>query len=965
MTAPVATLMIELAANTARLASDMNSVKGQVSGAMNEVTRVTNIAKTAFAALGVTLSAAAFVNLIKNSIEATASLHELAQQTGVSVEALSAFRDVGATSGTTAEQVSSAMAKLAKNMAVANEDSKGTAQAIKALGLNFEDFRRLKPEDQMQAVAKAMDGFADGTGKTAVAMTLFGKSGAELLPFMKDLASQGELVARVTAEQAAQADEFTDNLALLKVSSQATTREFTNAMLPALAQGSKAFLSALTSAGGLRDQIKKLADDGSITRWTKQGIIGLTYIMDMMSGVKRAFQSVGEILGAMVASAVVSFGGLADAAKRVFAGDFAGALKAVRDSEREVANISEDLKRTLSETWSAETIGQKIRARMAEIDELGKTAQAVKPALDMRAEIDGNAEATKRATKAQEEHLEKIRVTAGYELQLIEVTAKRIELTGQSAAELKAEAEAAKAWQQTIDSVFSGLTDALFRAFEDGKGFMLAFRDTLVNTFKNLVLQPTIQAIMRPIAGAMGGVMSGVGTAMGATPGVGGSGGSGMLSTLGSLGGLTGLGSMFGSGLGFGLIGGFGGGAGVLGTLGAGASMFTGGLAGGMAGIGSTLAGVGAMLGAVAPIAAAVYAIWKGFSRGPKVVKETGITGEILGGDATAKLYEKWKQSGGWIVGDRKGTRYKDLGEEMSAGLDQAAAGIYGQVKEWTRAIGLPAEQLAEVTHAISIKIGKDDAETQANIEAALDGYRSALAARFEGVLEPFRNAGETLTETLQRLVGIQAMSEQLNQFGGVFSRIANLSVTAREELIGFAGGIEALLAKTQSFVSAYYSEGEQAAIAAKQIRDALGAMGIGGDVSSKADFRALVEATDVATTEGRKQLDALLTLAQTFAPVADYLAKSGGTLAELADQAPQSALLQSIFDAGEAQGETAQRTADGVERVADSINAGTEAQLGAIESLRAEVAALTAAVTTGLADNARRVVGAIEELPA
>jgi hypothetical protein len=40
-------------------------------------------------------------------------------------------------------------------------------------------------------------------------------------------------------------------------------------------------------------------------------------------------------------------------------------------------------------------------------------------------------------------------------------------------------------------------------------------------------------------------------------------------------------------------------------------------------------------------------------------VKEQGITGTVVGGDATAQMYEKWKQSGGWIVGDR--AYYLDL----------------------------------------------------------------------------------------------------------------------------------------------------------------------------------------------------------------------------------------------------------------------------------------------------------------
>jgi hypothetical protein len=959
MSTPVATLVIEMAANVARLQSDMNSAKGMVGGAMNEITRVTDVAKKALAALGVTASIGAFVGMIKGAVDAAGALHDLSQKTGASVEALSAFQAVGKLSGTTAEQIGGAMNKMAKNMAVANEDSKGTAQAIKALGINFDDFRRMKPDEQMQTVAKAMNQFADGSGKTAVAMTLFGKAGAELLPFMNDLATTGTLNAKITSEQAAMADHFGDNLVKLKASGESWKRELAMGMLPALDSAGQAFLDVFNQSGGLRDSIRKLAADGSISAWTRQAIVGLTYIMDMMSGVKRIFQTVGEVIGGSLAIIGTSVAALGAAAKKLLSGDFAGALADVRTGMSQAKTIAKDLGATVSDIWSEETTGQKIRARIAEVEKMGAVSQAAKPQIDMREQIDGNTKATKAHADAQKLLLERVKITSEYQLEGIEITAKRIELDKNRYAELIRAEEAAAEWAKNVDSIMGGLTDALFRAFEDGKGYLSAFVDTLKAAFGTLILRPTIQAIMRPVAGAMGGVMSGVGSAVAGTGG----GGSGMLSTLGSLGGLTGLGGMFGSGLGFGLIGGFGGGMGIAGTLGAGASMFTGGLAGGMAGLGSTIAGVGAMLGAVMPVIAGVYAIWKGFSRGPKKVTETGISGTLVGGEATAQLYEKWKQSGGWIVGDRKGKRYKDLSDEMSAGLDQATAGIYGQVKEWTKALGLPAEQLADVTHAISIKIGKDDAETQANIEAAMQGYQDALAARFEGFLEPFRNAGETLTDTLQRLVGIQAMSEQLNEFGGVFSRIANLSVDAREELIGFAGGIEALLEKTKSFVSAYYSEGEQAAIAAKQIRDALGAMGIGADISSKGDFRALVEGLDVSSTEGRKQLDALLSIAQTFAPVADYLGKAGGTLASLADQAPQSQILQSMFDATAVTNEAAQRTADGVDRVNTSITEGANATVAALGDVSARVDSLAAVVQQALAANARSITGAIEEL--
>ncbi|MDP0941308.1 hypothetical protein, partial [Klebsiella quasipneumoniae] len=78
-------------------------------------------------------------------------------------------------SGASAEQVAGAMVKLTANLSKTSDESKGTGAALKAIGLDLEAFRKLKPEDQLQAVADALASFKDGAGKTAVAVALFGK----------------------------------------------------------------------------------------------------------------------------------------------------------------------------------------------------------------------------------------------------------------------------------------------------------------------------------------------------------------------------------------------------------------------------------------------------------------------------------------------------------------------------------------------------------------------------------------------------------------------------------------------------------------------------------------------------------------------------------------------------------------------------------------------------------------------
>jgi hypothetical protein len=143
---------------------------------------------------------------------------------------------------------------------------------------------------------------------------------------------------------------------------------------------------------------------------------------------------------------------------------------------------------------------------------------------------------------------------------------------------------------------------------------------------------------------------------------------------------------------------------------------------------------------------------------------------------------------------------------------------------------------------------------------------------------------------------------------GGIFSKVALLSVDAKEQLLAFAGGIEAFIAKTQAFVANYYSQDEQFGIQAAQIKSALMALGITEDVNTRDQFRKLVESIDVSTEEGRKQLIALLDLSAKFAPVGQYLEQNKKTLDELAKMAPQTAILKSILDDATKKAEWQQR---------------------------------------------------------
>jgi hypothetical protein len=200
----IGTLEIELMANIARLQRDMNQVTQIVSGSMTQIQTAVAVTKAAIAGLVAGLAVKTFAEFTKATIDSAASLHDMSIQTGASVAALMQFKDVAATSDTTIDGIAAMMNILAKNMAVASEESKGTGQAIAALGLDFNALQRMSPEQKMLAIAKALDGFQAGAGKSAVAMTLFGKEGAKALPFLADLAgASGDVAAALTQQEIA------------------------------------------------------------------------------------------------------------------------------------------------------------------------------------------------------------------------------------------------------------------------------------------------------------------------------------------------------------------------------------------------------------------------------------------------------------------------------------------------------------------------------------------------------------------------------------------------------------------------------------------------------------------------------------------------------------------------------------------------------------------------------------------
>lgn len=181
-------------------------------------------------------SLAVFAALTKSAIDSAGALYDMAQATGVSAQALSAMELSAKLAGVELQQVATGSQKLARNMLEAAQGQGAAAAAFKGLGIDVRDSNgQLKAIDQtMLETARALASMRNETQQVAYAQEIFGKSGAQLLPFLKELAESGLNNARVTNEMAAMADKFGDNLVKLQDSAKKFGFTLAEAVLPTL-----------------------------------------------------------------------------------------------------------------------------------------------------------------------------------------------------------------------------------------------------------------------------------------------------------------------------------------------------------------------------------------------------------------------------------------------------------------------------------------------------------------------------------------------------------------------------------------------------------------------------------------------------------------------------------------------------------------------------------------------------------
>lgn len=263
------------------------TAEDKTQAALNSVRTSLNGMSTLAASFGASFaglaSAGGIAAFAKSAIDSMAALDDMAEKTGATVESLSALSDIARIGGHDLGTVESGMIRLTKALAGGDDEAKAAGHALESLGLKAADLRKMDTGSAMLEVANALDQFGESGGKSALVMDLLGKNGAALLPFLKDLAEKGELNAKVTTEQAAQAERLQKAWNQLKVASDDLGRSVATGVMPALERLAQAFSSGIV--------------EGFVSRW------GAAF-KGMAAGLNEMLAASEEFLGKITFGAV-------------------------------------------------------------------------------------------------------------------------------------------------------------------------------------------------------------------------------------------------------------------------------------------------------------------------------------------------------------------------------------------------------------------------------------------------------------------------------------------------------------------------------------------------------------------------------------------------------------------------------------------------------------------------------------
>lgn len=349
----IGALRVVLGADTADLEKGLKAAQAQIGSFAAGFAKHAAMAAAAFATVGAGVALA-----VKGTINEADKLGKMAQSIGVPVAELSRLKHAADLSGVGIEALGVSVGKLSKNMVEMAGGGTGPAtEAFKALKISVTNSDgSLKSSSQvMTEIAGKFGAMEDGAGKTALAIALFGKSGAAMIPMLNAgkiglagmMAEADQLGIVITEKTAKAAEAFNDNLTRLGKVKDGIIVQVTSRMLPAFEGLSQILIDAAKNS--------RLMDSAAtVLTATLRGLVTAGVI------VGATFKALGEIISSVVSAIVLAS-----------QGEFSKAWDALKTGASDVTSTVSGTLGVLQKVWSDANAGMATTA-----GEIGKKLAA-------------------------------------------------------------------------------------------------------------------------------------------------------------------------------------------------------------------------------------------------------------------------------------------------------------------------------------------------------------------------------------------------------------------------------------------------------------------------------------------------------------------------------------------------------------------------------------------------------------
>lgn len=244
----------QASASMKRLERDVRGLRGGLS----TLTAISGAQLFGQIASGAVSAARSFLSMASASMDAIGNQRDLAARLGVTYGELSGLTLAGEQVGVSMETIGAAVTRAEVAFTKAASGSSTAISAFKRIGLSVEQLNGLSTADRFKAIAQAISELPTPAERSAAAVGLFGRAGAQLLPLFEQGAA-GIQAATVEANalgltlnsvQADNVDAMGDSFTKAQAAVRGVVDQVVAYLAPAVTRVTEAFTQLVSGIGG-------------------------------------------------------------------------------------------------------------------------------------------------------------------------------------------------------------------------------------------------------------------------------------------------------------------------------------------------------------------------------------------------------------------------------------------------------------------------------------------------------------------------------------------------------------------------------------------------------------------------------------------------------------------------------------------------------------------------------------------